>query len=424
MSSSELQHGSEAISTETKWSLIQRILASSQFQRSPRLRELLLYLCRRTIDESAVEIRESEIGVAVFGRHPGFDVTQDTIVRVQASQLRKRIAKYFQEEGTAESLIVEIAKGNYLPVFHERDAVPPAVIEEGRRSFFLHPAVWGSGILILIALAAGAGWAARGRVSPLAVTQPNLKLLWSQLLQPGKPTTIVLADSCLSFLRDLVDQPPVSISAYLDRSYLSELNELPEEQRQIAMDLNRRQYTSIADAELAAAIMRISVPSPTDIALAYSRHFHPRQFHSANVILFGSRYSTPWVELFDQRLNFRILRGGQRRPMVQNQHPRPGEEAAYQATSRTGDAGESYGTISFLPNLDDTGSVLILAGADMEATEAAGRFVTTENLFEQLSRQLNRNGQGKLPYFEAVIRDRKVGGTVREIQLVTYRVIQ
>jgi hypothetical protein len=39
---------------------------------------------------------------------------------VQISQLRKKLQEHFSEEGRDEPLIIEIPKGNYVPVFRPR----------------------------------------------------------------------------------------------------------------------------------------------------------------------------------------------------------------------------------------------------------------------------------------------------------------
>src|SRR5436309_9081212 len=100
--------------------LIERVASSRYINRSARLRDLLLYLTRRVLDEDVEEIHEQEVGHKVFGRRPDYDTSSDNIVRVHASMLRKRLEQYFAEEGAEEPLLLEIPKGNYAPVFRER----------------------------------------------------------------------------------------------------------------------------------------------------------------------------------------------------------------------------------------------------------------------------------------------------------------
>src|SRR5438552_1019992 len=118
--------------TDARRSLIDRLAASRYVSRSARLRDLLLYLSARVLDEEATEIHEQELGHKVFGRPRDYDTATDNIVRVHASMLRKRLDQYFASEGASEHLILEIPKGNYAPVFRERSETEPALAAQDR----------------------------------------------------------------------------------------------------------------------------------------------------------------------------------------------------------------------------------------------------------------------------------------------------
>jgi hypothetical protein len=100
--------------------LLERIAASDSFQKSKRLRDLLLYLGERSLQDPHCTLREQEIGVEVFGRPPDYDTSHDTLVRVHVSQLRKKLQEFFAAEGLKEPLVIEIPKGSYIPVFRAR----------------------------------------------------------------------------------------------------------------------------------------------------------------------------------------------------------------------------------------------------------------------------------------------------------------
>jgi hypothetical protein len=113
--------------------LLERVAASDSFQKSKRLRDLLLYLGERSLQDPHCTLREQEIGVEVFGRPPDYDTSHDTLVRVHVSQLRKKLQEFFVTEGRKEPLVIEIPKGSYVPVFRPRreitetePAAPPA----------------------------------------------------------------------------------------------------------------------------------------------------------------------------------------------------------------------------------------------------------------------------------------------------------
>jgi len=91
----------------------------------------------------------------------------------------------------------------------------------------------------------------------------------------------------------------------------------------------------------------------------------------------GSSYANPWVGLVSDRLNFRIQYDPRlARQVCVNISPHAGEQPVYVTTARTGSAGIAYATISLVPNLQHNAFVLVLAGSNMEGTEAAGEFAT------------------------------------------------
>src|SRR5581483_11050989 len=82
--------------------LVERLAASPYINRSARMKDLLLYLTDRVLEDEAAEIHEQEVGHRVFGRPPDYDTGADNIVRVHASMLRKRMDQYFAAEGASE----------------------------------------------------------------------------------------------------------------------------------------------------------------------------------------------------------------------------------------------------------------------------------------------------------------------------------
>jgi TolB-like protein len=65
-------------------------------------------------------LKESIIGVAVFGREPGYDPKQDSVVRTEARRLRAKLVEYYAGAGANDELVIELPKGSYVPVFLER----------------------------------------------------------------------------------------------------------------------------------------------------------------------------------------------------------------------------------------------------------------------------------------------------------------
>ena len=76
------------LKTDPRWQLIERITASSPFQKSARLRDLLCFLAERTLHGQTQDLSEHHIGSAVFGKPQDYSVVEDSSVRVHVRQLR------------------------------------------------------------------------------------------------------------------------------------------------------------------------------------------------------------------------------------------------------------------------------------------------------------------------------------------------
>src|SRR5690349_18992036 len=101
---------SHGVRTEERRALLQRILWSRQIERSARIRDFLAYVCEKKFTEPSAEVHEQEIGVKVFGRKPDYDTMADNVVRVTASQARRKLEHYFATDGASEPVILEIPK--------------------------------------------------------------------------------------------------------------------------------------------------------------------------------------------------------------------------------------------------------------------------------------------------------------------------
>ena len=145
---------------------LDRVLSSGGFARNERLSHFLRFVVERHLEGRDGELKESVLGVEVFGRAPGFDPKVDGIVRTEAIRLRARLDKYYGSEGDADPLIIAVPKGGYRPVILER-AVP-------RRSATVRSRLtWKLGLVVTAALlvvaVAGAAWWSEWSAAPVAV---------------------------------------------------------------------------------------------------------------------------------------------------------------------------------------------------------------------------------------------------------------
>ncbi len=450
---SELLSHSEATATsaqDARWALVQRVASSRHLLRAPQLRDILLYLSRRVLTDNPGSISEQEIGCKVLGRRPDFNPNEDNIVRVQVRHLRKKLEEYFSSEGLEESVILTIPKGGYLPHFEPRSAqpLPPAVAASGDAETPTRPmatvqtgASANSAPSRRVAILAAVALTALGftslilweqkealRRAPVAEesqpTRPDP--LWSRIFAPGRQTSIVVADTCLVMLQDLLDVD-IPLSEYVTGGYpLKLVPSVPDPQLRAALHLiASRQYTSFGDTNVAARLMDLSRRFGAQTNLRYSRYMTLREFKMGSFVLIGSRRGVPWVQLFDPQLNFSMVEDhASRQFYFRNQAPLPGEQAVYGVTRDSGNNLQTYADIALVSNTSGNGVVLMLSGIDMEATEAAGELVTSPDFPAVLTGLLkSRAGQPPASYIEILLQAKAMAGTTQSSKIVAHRLL-
>lgn len=92
------------------------VLASPYFAGQTNSSRFLKYVCDKFF-AGIQHVSEVEIAVAALGRRPDFDPQQDSIVRVEAHRVRKRLQDYYKNEGVAHPIRLVLPQGGYLPQF-------------------------------------------------------------------------------------------------------------------------------------------------------------------------------------------------------------------------------------------------------------------------------------------------------------------
>ncbi len=131
---------------------LERILASSGFARNERLSRFLRVVVERHLEGRDGDLKESIIGIDVFGRQPGFDPKQDSTVRSEAGRLRARLTEYYAEDGIGDPVIIDLPKGGYTPAFRLSGALVNGKIRSWR------PRLLVAMVGLAVAVAAFLGW--------------------------------------------------------------------------------------------------------------------------------------------------------------------------------------------------------------------------------------------------------------------------
>jgi hypothetical protein len=396
---------------------VERVAASSAFGKSNRLREVFLFLCRRELSDPNGAVREQDIGIEVFNRQPDYDTAQDAIVRVQVSQLRKRLEQYFASEGQDEPVLIEIPKGTYTPVFRPR----PRESTEGTHRVRLFSALAAAVILLAVGLLFWPGHLA----SPARNVGPGATVnrLWYQMFDNGRPTRVVLSDANLGKFEDLIGRQ-LSLNEYRGKDFNRLADELLTDPAERAnwKELMGAYFTHISDARLAATFAVLNAGRNLPTQIIFAQDFAVNDLQSHNLILVGTRRTNPWVDLFEDQLNFRSA--FQETPTMlasfQNRSPLPGESATYVVRWLK----QGFCRLAFLPGPNRSGNVLLISGTDMASSEAGGQFISSERWVQALGLALGLSRKARFPYFEVLLKVDYQTYNTPTFDMVAHRVLK
>ena len=109
---------------------VHALLQSGLFDKAPRLGTFFRYICERYLEGRGDEIKEYSIAVEALGRPDDFDPKKDSIVRVEAHRLRRRLEEYYSREGLGHPVSIVIPNGQYRPQFIVHPPAPAARVPE------------------------------------------------------------------------------------------------------------------------------------------------------------------------------------------------------------------------------------------------------------------------------------------------------
>ena len=190
---------------------LERLLSNSHFKQSRRFPSFLRFVIDQTLQGQTDLLKERTLGIEIFGREADYDTASDPIVRVTATEIRKRIAQYYQEPGHETELRVSLPAGSYIPQFHWPQAAketshteivvasPPAVSAEileaetpldqiqlqGRPAFW-RPATVGVLAAAIVCAAAAYLWHSTQRSA--------FDFFWGPLVKSSEPVLFCVAD--------------------------------------------------------------------------------------------------------------------------------------------------------------------------------------------------------------------------------------
>lgn len=107
---------------------LETVLQHALFAKSKRYPKFLRFIVEKSLANDVASLKERVIGIELLGKPGDYDNAVDPEVRNIASEVRKRLVRYY--ECTPEPQVrIDLPAGSYIPVFHKRAHAEATVAE-------------------------------------------------------------------------------------------------------------------------------------------------------------------------------------------------------------------------------------------------------------------------------------------------------
>jgi hypothetical protein len=444
---------------------VQEIIEGAAFKSSRRSGQFLKYIVDQSILGNFESLKERVIGMELFGRSPSYDTGEDAIVRVTASDVRKRLLQHYGKYGSTSDFHLSLPLGSYIPeITHaphsEGNApdIPAKTVEpatspldptlehldsaqqrheqlaasrfdpslsgatESDRPKFKHFRLLLALSLIILNVAL---WGVfRNRVSR---TQPAtiVTLPWSGLFGSSHATNLITSDPGIVYIQEMSGKQ-VSVSDYANRNYIPEPNKLTPDETRVLRGLTVDHSAAEVDTPIAVRIAEVAQTYSKRIGVRAARGIRLTDLKSDdNFILLGSPRSNPWASLFSDQLDFRFDYDEKtQKEIIRNVHPHSNEKPIYVPTALGWATGETFGVMALVQNADQNGQVLLLGGASGEGTEAAGSLATDLPRLSNVLRKCGIDPSGPPQHFEILLHLTMMAGSPSHVEVEACHILK
>ncbi len=358
---------------------LDEILRSEAFAGSRRSQEFLRYVVQETLAGRGAGIKERNIALDVFGRNSDFNSQRESIVRVKAVEVRRRLAQAY-ESSAAGGIQIELPVGAYQPVFRLAvpDAVPSGSAERAPRLHRVKP-WWAAGLAVLAALLAGGFMLRQNSEAPI-------DRLWDGFADQDRPVLISLPAPTVLEMEHKEEWLPLRANESIPSSELQ---------------AKENYYVGVGAALGAARFAEQLSLRRQSFMLKFGSDVTFADLKQSPALLLGA-FTSAWTIEMTRRLRFRFETEGTQRLIVDSW---PGGRRWREANVPPVIAPEDgYALITRMVNSDAGHPLLMAAGISALDTQAAVEFLTREPYFGSFARVAPRDWIRR--NFQIVIRTR------------------
>jgi hypothetical protein len=415
----ENHKANDELQRDPRWKLVERVAASPHLKASLRLQEFLFYISECAIREVPGEATEQQIGIHVFHRHPGYNSSEDSIVRTHARLLRQKLTAYFANEGSSEEIIVDVPKGHYLPIFTSRvlempPLLPAPHMEDQPVGLTIHQTVEPSEVTATPNRFRG--W------TFLAVAAVLLTVVAMLAWHPWRKMKVSQSPVDIFWRPFFADDPPFVVysNAVFTGNSITGLRYAPAGAPQdgSAPDEYVDTYTGIGELSAVYDLTKLFDAHQATFTLKRSQLVAWDEAKSRNLIFIGASVENPSLRVLPPTVNF-TQEAGTGFAGIVNHHPKPGEPAVYSRPEHP--LTTDYAIIALLPGVQPGKRVLLFSGLTTFGTQAAVEFLCRPDSVAEILKQVT-GPKGEIRPFEAVVQTTVGGGVALETHLVTLRI--
>lgn len=348
------------------------IISSHHFRGSKRYPAFLKYVVQATLEGRGSELKERTLGIEVLGRDPHYDTNADPVVRFSASEVRKRIALYYHENGAKSRVQIDLPPGSYSPEFlllspenSTVDASIDSALSAPAAHMRLRSRQWAviTGIAVAaLLLGAASTFALLSFHARSAATYTPIRAqFWAPLIDSSNPTMIVVGGS----------HPPKLAPEAENATFMEHMTG-PYHHVSIA--------TAIAVGH-AAGVLHLKA-HPYEIKEASETSLTDIRAHP--LVLIGAT-NNDWTMHLVSSLQFRFVVDGSI-ARIQNVKDPANTSWSIDFSKPYSTVTTDYAIVARFRDPTTEGPVLVLAGLGPYGTEAASEFVDSPEYLAQIAK--------------------------------------
>ena len=349
-----------------------RVLKTRHFSNSRRYPALLSYIVEKTLAGHNEELKERVLGVEVFHRRSNYDSDIDTVVRVAAGEVRRRLALIYHESDGEHAIEISLPTGSYVPEFYRTtpEVLVPSLPAQPELPHGVAPATVPELLPALVVDYHRPGW---GKIAPgiaLIVLTASLAVLFLHRTETRQSAIDLFWQPIRSSSSPAILSPGALVRDSNSSYGLT-----------IAQRTDDYTFTSMATTMALADLVNLFSKTRTEYLVQPTSMTTLTDIRQHPVILIGA-YNNEWTMNLQRDLRYRFADNPDRQIYdATNASVRWSRPESMPCLER-----DDYAIVArFYSKMTDS-PVVVIAGIEKNGTEAAAEFVSSARSMNGLTR--------------------------------------